>query len=248
MKFFEDKPYKVKRKHFDIFIEVIKKYNGSIQNKHIFNTLITVISDIKYYENNICNTIIALEKTFVINDNNSTRKLLGLYRYYLGEKRNKYKGLVGSRFIKIKYQFDINEREEILNENKDWLEAIKNKVKFLNVESDRDIIEQIPFPFTDENLCKQVINIKYVDEIYQKIIDIQNNKKFEKKKKEVKMKHKSIKNNTEDVNIENIEKKLKEIRDFIDDNKDKFKKSLVRDLLGIASTIKDELKDIKDNM
>jgi len=177
MKFFEDKTKETQRKHLEVLIDILKQQEKPLLNTIVFNTLVTLFSGL-LYKINIYEAAFALEKTFSFYKEDNIIKILRFYKFYLEKTREKYKAFVASRFIKIKYELDENDKNRFKDNfdgeyskfNEEWLNFVKRRVKFLKVEATTEIISKIPLRI-DYELAKKTYKLKRVDDIYKKIID-----------------------------------------------------------------------------
>jgi len=255
MKFFEDKNKKVKREHLEILVQTLNK---EVKNKIVFNRLITLFWDISI---DVCDMIYALEHTADFNDMENIKKLLGYYLHYLSDKKNKYKGLIGSRYIVIRYFYDKEDRDFM---KEGWFDVVKGRVKFLKVNSSEKVIRQIPHKL-DREVCKKIVNLKYVDDIYKKILEeknkesgyevlgkhlIEENQKpeYELEKGVEKEEKKDNVNQNEKVIIskDTIVDILEEIQDYVSENEEEFSKKDIIKIFNAVAGLKEEIEKIKE--
>ena len=263
MKLFEELSFKQKKEHLFVLVNIIKANEKPILIKQIFNTLITLFSD-NINIVNICDMVVSLENTLSFYDNENIRKILGFYQHYLSDRKNKYKGIVGSRFIKLKFELDEDGKEyNDIDDNLEWFDFVKRRVKFLKVQSDISVMSKIPVRLNSK-LCSKINGTKHVDKIYEKIIEelkkeddkkideiIKNRVLSKPTKEQTKIEEKntensntdSIENNQIQVSKENLTEILDQIQDFIENNKTNFNKKEIRNIKNILSGIKDELEE-----
>ncbi len=252
MKFFEDKTKNVQKEHLKVVALTIIEQNREIKNKILFNSLITMFSRINF---SICDAIHALEYTMDTEDKENIRKILGFYQFHLKNGNKRHKSLIGSRFLKIKYELDKDGKEWFEKENieKNWFEFIKRKIKFLRVEIDEETLKKIPLRL-NKNLCQKLIELKTVDEIYKKILEEEQEKSNQKAKMIISKINKSEENTNakdlEEVNStkiviteENIFDVLDEIDMFLSESAKTLsankKRRISRDLRGILKILED---------
>jgi hypothetical protein len=250
MKLFENLSYKEKREHLLVLVNVIKNSERPILIKQIFNTLITLFSaNIDIIK--ICDIVVSLEKTLSFYDDENIRKILGFYQHYLNDRQNKHKRLIGSRFVKLKFELDKEGRNYHNIDNDDeWFDFVKRKVKFLHIESNRYIIRQIPIRM-ESDICYKLVNMKSVDEIYNRIISsYSQNEKSKKEEIEESVVSNEIKVTNETQKDDNMDvvQKLEEIQEFIDENRDSFNKRDVRKILNMVNALRDDLKELKKEL
>ena len=239
--------------HLKVLTSILTIQEGEFRHKELFNTLYSYLTTLSNYP--ICDTIVSLEKTMSLLEENDIVKVLMFYKNYLQDRKNKYKGLVGSRFIKLKYEYDKFDRARYNKTNEEWFEFVKTRVKFLKVESDYFIMRRIPARLNKE-LCEKVRNIKLVDEIYQKIINefkkeenekideiIQkNDEKLQENEKNKVKENKEIaetkENKTLPVSKENVIEVLKETQKIIFKNRKSFDDTEIMELFNTISGIK----------
>jgi hypothetical protein len=123
----------------------------------------------------------------------------------------------------------------------------------------------------ETDICQKLVNIKSVDDIYEKIImSYKQNEKEEEIEQPIMQTENIVEESTseisenikaevvdnsskesetiEDINQTNIVQKLEEIQEFIDENQKSFTKKDVRSILNIVNALRDDLKDLKKEL
>jgi len=237
MKFFENKPKKTQATHLSYLTKQIIQENRVILNKILFNSLIILFWNISLP---ICEMIYALEHTLDTDNEESIRKILAFYKHYLEDRKNKYKGLVGSRYIVIQYNFDKNNKRN----NEEWLDFVKGRVKFLRVQASIDVVSKIPVRL-DIELCNKLKNTRLVDDIYTKIIDFIQKEKEEKIEKIIEKRTSTPKTETSmELSKENIKSHLLKIQFYINKHKDEFDEMEAYEIFNVIKGIEGIMSDL----
>jgi len=273
MKFFEKKDIDTKIKHINVVIESLKQQEKPVLNTILFNTFITLFSDLSN-KIQMYDIVFALEKTLSFHNEENIKKILGFYNFYLRDKKKKCcKEFIASRFIKIKYEIDKVEKSRFAENfkgdramfNDAWLNFIKRRVKYLKVEVTTDIIAKIPLRLEYE-LLKNIYKVSNVDKIYKRVIQYYQNKRpsanvaetkpadAEETKPanvaEVKADVKDTSSSKEkwnDINKGNIIDILDSVQVFIE-GCDDWNRKLLRDISNMLSGIKDDVEAIKNRL